>query len=182
MRDNPPPTPVFPAADHDHAQCVRTALDAVERVCEARGVRLTALRRRVLELVWQGHRPVGAYDVLDALSRERGRVAPPTVYRALDFLLHHGFIHRIERLNAYIGCPQPGTNHVGHFLICRQCGSAAEVADARTDRAIAREAAAVGFSVERETVEISGTCPGCRPHDAAAREPAPTEPADGRHG
>jgi len=159
MRQSPP---AFPPPDHDHTRCVRTALDAAERVCVERGVRLTPLRRRVLELVWRSHQPVGAYDVLTMLSEERGRVAPPTVYRALDFLLHHGFIHRIERLNAYIGCASPGTEHVGHFLICRRCGTAAEVADARTDRAIAREAESVGFAVERETVEISGTCPGCR--------------------
>ena len=77
-------------------------------LCARRGARLTRLRRRVLELVWQGHAAVKAYDLLAELDRKDATAKPPTVYRALDFLMAHGLVHRLESLNSYVGCPQPG--------------------------------------------------------------------------
>lgn len=132
-----------------------------ERLCRERGARLTSLRRRVLEVVWGGHKPVGAYDILEVLRGERGVAAPPTVYRALEFLMEQGLIHRVESLNAYVGCSAPGTEHGSRFLICRSCGRAAEIDDTRLDDAIAETAAAAGFTVEHRTVEITGLCPAC---------------------
>ncbi len=150
----------FPDSRHDHGGCVASALAAAERLCAERGVRLTPLRRRVLELVWLGHRPVGAYAILERLAGERP-VAPPTVYRALEFLAAQGLIHRIERLNAFIGCVDPVTPHAGQFLICGDCGTAAELADRRIDAAIAASAAELGFEVRARTVEVVGLCPDC---------------------
>lgn len=152
----------FDGARHDHYACVADAVKAAESACRRRGSRLTPLRRRVLELVWSGHRPVGAYEVLEHLSAEQGRVAPPTVYRALDFLREHGLVHRIESLNAYIGCARPAETHAGQFLICRTCGTTAEVHDPGIEAALRQRAGALGFAVERETVELRGVCPGCR--------------------
>ena len=147
---------------HDHRLCVDGALSHAASVCAARGARLTALRRRVLELVWASHRPVGAYVVLEVVARERGGAAPPTVYRALDFLLAYGLIHRIESMNAFVGCSRPGASHAGQFLICSDCGTAAELAEDRIAAAVVAEAARIGFAVERQTVEVQGTCPDCR--------------------
>ena len=147
---------------HDHRRCIDEAMEAVESLCSARRLRFTALRRRVLELVWQGHRPVRAYDVLARLGREHRGAAPPTVYRALDFLLENGFVHRIESLNAYVGCAAPAERHVGQFLICTGCRSAAELDDSAIGAAIAQRAKEIGFSVTRATVEIAGLCPNCR--------------------
>ena len=93
-----------PAHAHDHKHCVEDALAAAERLCAAKDLRFTPLRRRVLELVWSSHKPVGAYALLDKLRNEDLGSAPPTVYRALDFLIENGLIHRIERMNAFIGC------------------------------------------------------------------------------
>lgn len=151
----------FDRRNHDHRRCVQSALQTAETLCEQHGKRLTALRRRVLELVWTSHCPVGAYDVMDMLAKEQGRVAPPTVYRALDFLLANGLIHRIERLNAFVGCPHPQEAHAGHFLICRHCGAAAELSDPKIDGALCRRAHELGFRVEAETVELVGLCQGC---------------------
>ena len=147
---------------HDHRSCMADALAHAERICTGRGARLTKLRRRVLELIWESHTPVGAYDLLRRLGQEHGAAAPPTVYRALDFLLEHGLIHRIESLNAFVGCAVPVEAHAGQFLICRDCGAAAEMHDARVNRAINRGAAELGFAVERKTVEVRGLCPVCR--------------------
>lgn len=152
----------FPPARHDHAACVAEALDRAERLCAARGERLTELRRQVLQLVWAGHAPQGAYDILDALGRTRGRVAPPTVYRALDFLQAQGLIHRIESLNAFIGCPIPEARHSGQFFICRACRTAAELDVRAIDRAVDREAGRLGFAIEQRTVELLGLCRACR--------------------
>ncbi|MCG8361567.1 MAG: transcriptional repressor [Kiloniellales bacterium] len=154
----------FPTARHNHRRCVAEALAAADVLCRGRGVRLTRLRRRVLELVWDSHAPVGAYQLLRELSREREKAAPPTVYRALDFLMAQGLIHRIESLNAFVGCIDPRAPHVGQFLICDDCGSAAELHDLRIDRAISRASAEADFTVERSTVEVRGLCPDCR-HD-----------------
>ncbi|MEX6500517.1 zinc uptake transcriptional repressor Zur [Pseudomonas zhanjiangensis] len=148
---------------HDHSRCVSQALAEAESICARQGVRLTALRKRVLELVWQSHKPLGAYDILAVLSEEDGRrAAPPTVYRALDFLLENGLVHRIASLNAFVGCNRPEHAHQGQFLICRQCHAAIELEQAAISQAIVAAAAAVGFSVDSQTVEVVGLCAGCQ--------------------
>lgn len=152
----------FPARGHDHGICVEDALAVAAEQCRRRGVRLTVLRRRVLELVWLRHAPVGAYAVLEHLHRDGRRAAPPTVYRALDFLVAHGLVHRVESLNAYVGCADPGRPHAGQFLICEGCGTAAELVGSRVTAAIAAACDDAGFVARHVTLEVLGTCPACR--------------------
>jgi Fur family zinc uptake transcriptional regulator len=117
----------------------------------------------VLELVWQSHKPLGAYDILAVLSEQDGRrAAPPTVYRALDFLLENGLVHRISSLNAFIGCNHPEHAHQGQFLICRVCHAAIELEQKSISDAIIASARDVGFVVEGQTVEVVGLCSGCQ--------------------
>ena len=151
----------FPRAEHDHRGCVADALRMAEQVCAERGARLTKLRRRAFELIWSSHAPVGAYELLRRLGREHAGAAPPTVYRALDFLREHGLVHRIESLNAFVGCCTPGQAHAGQFLICRGCGAAAEIDDPRVNAAIERRADAMGFTVHHKTIEVEGLCTPC---------------------
>jgi Fur family transcriptional regulator, zinc uptake regulator len=152
----------FARTGHDHDHCVEEALDRAETLCAAQGARLTALRRAVLELVWRGHEPVGAYALLDALKQSHPNAAPTTIYRALEFLAGHGLIHRIESRNAYIGCDHPERPHAGQFLICAKCSNAAEIDDPFVTRALSKSASGFGFAVTRQTVELSGLCPSCR--------------------
>ena len=148
---------------HDHSHCVSHALAEAEGICTQQGLRLTALRKRVLELVWQSHKPLGAYDILAVLSEQDGRrAAPPTVYRALDFLLENGLVHRIASLNAFVGCSHPTHIHQGQFLICRSCHAAIELEYAAISAAIVSGAQSVGFVVEGQTVEVVGLCAGCQ--------------------
>lgn len=148
---------------HDHSRCVHSALAEADTLCEQKGLRLTALRRRVLELVWQSHKPLGAYDILGVLSEQDGRrAAPPTVYRALDFLLEHGLVHRIASLNAFMGCVHPEHAHQGQFLICRACHVAVELEHPTISEAINGGAASIGFAVETQTVEVVGLCANCK--------------------
>ncbi|MBI6851386.1 Fur family transcriptional regulator [Pseudomonas lijiangensis] len=157
--------PITPLASrpHDHSHCVHSALTEADALCASKGLRLTTLRRRVLELVWQSHKPLGAYDILAVLSDEDGRrAAPPTVYRALDFLLENGLVHRIASLNAFTGCNHPTHVHQGQFLICRECHAAIELQHASISDAVVNAAKEVGFQVEGQTVEIVGICSGCK--------------------
>ncbi len=152
----------FPRRDHDHVRCVADAMSDAVALCRARGVRLTPVRSRVLEIVWQNHKPLGAYDILAVLAAEGRSSAPPTVYRALEFLLEQGLVHRLSSLNAFVGCSRPGHTGSGQFLICRSCGNAAELNDEGVEGAITRSAASQGFAVHGHTVEIDGVCPDCR--------------------
>jgi Fur family transcriptional regulator, zinc uptake regulator len=148
---------------HDHAHCVADALTCADALCAERGARLTILRRRVLELVWSSHRPRGAYAILEDLSQQDGKAtAPLTVYRALEFLVEQGLVHRIESLNAYVGCAAPGASHSGQFLVCEGCGDAAEIDDPSIRSAIDDAAAVRGFRVQRPTVEVRGVCKDCQ--------------------
>jgi len=158
----PEPAGGFPARNHDHLRCVADAMADATRLCRARGVRLTPVRARVLEIVWQKHKPMGAYDILAVLGAEGRSAAPPTVYRALEFLQEQGLVHRLSSLNAFMGCSRPGHPGSGQFLICQTCGNAAELNDGGVERAISRSAASQGFAVHGHTVEISGVCPECR--------------------
>jgi len=155
------PRPARPTAPHDHGRCIADALGMAEAVCAKSGARLTPLRRRVLELVWNSHRPVGAYAILDELREGDRGAAPPTVYRALDFLIEQGLIHRIESLNAFVGCDHPEDRHISQFMICTNCNAAIEIEDRGIANAVKKSAAEAGFSVSRFTVELQGTCPAC---------------------
>jgi len=152
---------------HDHQHCVHDALAQAASLCEQRGARLTPLRERVLELVWASHQPLGAYEVLDRLAGDGRKPAPPTVYRALEFLLEQGLVHRIASRNAFVGCSGPAAPHVGYFLICRGCGNAEEVASPLLGSGLQAMAAAHGFAVEEQTVELSGLCQECQALAAA---------------
>jgi len=160
------PDPALAFADHDHRHCRESLLDELARAAESRGLRLTPARVRVLELLSESHRAMGAYELLDRLRAEGLGSQPPAVYRALDFLLEAGFAHKVERLNAYVACCHPGSDHeTGQgacFLICGRCRKVAEIEDAGLDLAVAQAAAARGFAMRRTVLEIEGTCPACR--------------------
>jgi len=152
--------PFLPTA-HDHDACAAKALADAEKAAASRGLRFTSLRHYVLEMLFASHRPAGRYDVLGALAREDSpaRPSPPTVYRALEFLLEQGFVHRVASKNAYVACFMPGTRHRAHLLICRGCGQAGEMADRNLEDAL--DDAAGPFKVEQECVELTGLCEEC---------------------
>lgn len=155
------PNDVFPTPGHNHAMCIADALATAEAYCRSQGLRFTPLRRKVLEIVWKRHAPAGAYDILDELRQGKRSAAPPTVYRALDFLVEHGFVHKIESLNAFVGCGQVGDAHNGQFLICDNCNQVGELDDPEIATLIAEKAARLGFKVGRPTIEIRGLCREC---------------------
>lgn len=152
---------------HDHHACVSTTMAKAESRCAALDLRLTPVRRRVLELLLAEHRALGAYDILGHLSAEGLGTQPPVAYRALDFLVKAGFAHRIEALNAYIACAHLGEDHAPAFLICRSCQSVAESGTALTQGRLGDAARAAGFQIEHTVVEAQGLCPACQAQDAA---------------
>ena len=140
-------------------------LDQAADICAARGGRLTDIRRSVLALIIGAGGPVGAYALLDQLKAERANAAPVTIYRALDFLMENGLIHRIERLNAFVACTDSGEHehhdHAVQFLICRKCGTVAEMEDHGISAAVSKAAGKTGFRPDHATVEVEGTCGSC---------------------
>lgn len=156
------PERALPYRQHNHEACVSHALADARTICRQQNARLTPIRERVLELIWQSHKPLGAYDILALLGTEGHNAAPPTVYRALDFLLQYGLVHRIASLNAFIGCTHAGKHHRGTFLICRECSNVLELATPDVSKAVEHAAAAVSFRPEEMTMEVAGLCPRCQ--------------------
>ncbi len=137
-------------------------LEKAAKACAGRGAQLTKLRRLVLKLILQAEGPTTAYQLLDRLrATHQGAAAPPTIYRALDFLMEQRLIHKIERLSAFIACSDAGHPHAVQFLICRKCGTVAEMEDRAAERALERAAQREGFDLENAVVEIEGTCAIC---------------------
>ncbi|MEL6617638.1 MAG: transcriptional repressor [Pseudomonadota bacterium] len=146
---------------HDHSLCVGQALAEAETQCAQHGLRLTPVRRKVLELLLQEHRALGAYAILDLLRDAGFGSQPPVAYRALDFLVEHGFAHKIERLNAFVACAHPGESHSPAFMICRSCDAVAEAQSTPGKGALGAAARAAGFQIEKAVVEAEGLCPAC---------------------
>src|SRR5204863_5858623 len=111
-------------------------------------------RAQVLGLVAAAGKPIKAYDLLDRMKAENGSSAPPTVYRALDFLLEQGFIHRLASINAFVACHHPQVRHSVPFLICDTCQAAIELEDTRISELLESQAQAQGFATSAQTLEL----------------------------
>jgi len=147
---------------HNHNNCIEQALITAEALCQSHNQRLTKVRRRALELIWQNHRPLGAYQLLAKLAEEGFNSAPPTVYRALDFLLKAGLIHKVESMNAYLGCAHADKAHNGYFLICDTCHNVMEFDYQDVHKVLVANAAQHGFKLRSNTIELTGLCQSCQ--------------------
>lgn len=160
--------PLFQHPAHDHARCEASALDSAEHLCREKGLRLTPIRRQVLAALTSAHRPFGAYEIMDRLAEAGPRPAPITVYRALDFLLEHGFVHRIQSRNAFVACHHHhGAGESVVFLLCESCGSVGEAHSAALHQALDTASRAVGFTPKTPTLEVTGLCGHCARHGKA---------------
>ncbi|MFT6388822.1 MAG: Fur family zinc uptake transcriptional regulator [Cellvibrionaceae bacterium] len=156
-------------ACHDHEHCISDALETAQAICQEQGAKLTQLRKQVLLLIWQNHKPLGAYTLIDMLAQsEQRRVAPPTVYRALEFLLELGLIHRINSLNAYIGCTNPQLHQdqaqasTNYFFICSQCNDSQEIISPLLANNIRGACEDIDFLPQQQWLEVTGLCKQCR--------------------
>ncbi len=147
---------------HNHRTCRASAIKDARRFCQHAGLRLTPVRARVLEILLETHTALGAYDILERLKDETRRHQPPVVYRALEFLIANGFVHRLERLNAFTACCCAGTGHEPMFLICQGCHKVAEAPLAGLGAKINAAAAGLGFQAKSSVVEILGRCQSCQ--------------------
>ena len=146
---------------HDHTHCTTDLIARAERTCERRGSKLTGQRREILSSVAQSHSAVGAYDIIERMAEHGPRPAPITVYRALDFLLAHGLVHKIESRNAFVACSHSHEGQPAALLICETCGTVAELDAPEIFERIAEKAKARKFSPAHTMMEISGTCGAC---------------------
>ena len=149
--------------DHDHQHCRTTALERAERLCGEKGLRLTAQRRMVLDVMLESHAPVTAYEIMDRIAEVAHRPSPISVYRALDFLVANGFVHRIESRNAFIACiHQHDAGDPVVFLLCDQCGAVGEAGSEQLAGAVKAAARTAGFTPKTPVIEIAGVCAHCR--------------------
>lgn len=153
---------------HHHVRNPKAYVQAVELACKDRGLNLTASRRMVLELIADSEKPIKAYDLLETLKESQASAAPPTVYRALEFLTEHAFVHRLESINAYIACHHPGGEaHATPFLICDTCQNAQEMEQALWVNQLEKDAKSAGFSVRDRIIELHGVCRACSDKSAS---------------
>ncbi|MAZ02495.1 MAG: transcriptional repressor [Sneathiella sp.] len=145
-----------------HNDCIADALERAEEICAERDLRFTDVRRKVLELVWQSHGPIKAYDILDRLDQRIAAIKPPTVYRALEFLTENGLVHKISSLNAFVGCSHPLKHRECYFLICSDCGEAKECCNPDITDIISKTSQRNEFVADHVTLEITGECGDCR--------------------
>ncbi len=146
---------------HSHAE-IAARLDTAERLCARRGSRLTPLRRLVLETLLRHHGSLKAYELLDALRAAQPGAAPPTVYRALDFLTEQGLIHRLDAINAWSACTDAGGQPHDVLVVCTRCGSVAELSDPDLGRRLAACVAQAGYALNGQETELRALCPRCR--------------------
>ncbi|WP_259779698.1 Fur family transcriptional regulator [Aestuariispira ectoiniformans] len=144
-----------------------TTLENIEEICSAKGIRLTDTRRQVLEIILESDTPLGAYEILNRLSESKNNAVPMTVYRALDFLMDNGLVHKVESMNAYFACTHPGDEHGYQLLVCGQCGHVVETSDPKLENAIKKQASHEGFKIANAAVEVTGLCSDCQGADGA---------------
>lgn len=168
---------------HNSSHCQHATEDTIEQrlhvvalSCQQQNLRFTPLRRQVLALILAAKKPIGAYDILAQLQQlqpqqsqhlhhdlaSQKALAPPTVYRSLDFLLQHGFIHQLSSANAFIPCCHPQDKHMAVFLICQQCGEVEEVSTRQLDSLLSPLLAQSQFIMETSVMEIAGKCIHCQ--------------------
>jgi len=148
-------------SEHDHKKCVSEALGTAEHLCVVRGVQLTPIRHQVLELIWDSHKAVKAYELLDRIKPLQNAAKPATIYRALDFLIEQGLIHRVESLNAFVGCSCSGHQHEQLLLICNNCQEVEERSAPEVMQALSLEIRQADFIVHSKAIEIHGICAKC---------------------
>ncbi len=146
---------------HHHVHDADAYVAAVKAVCNTKGLRLTPIRAQVLGLIARYGKPIKAYELLEQMKSAVGANAPPTVYRALDFLIGNGFIHKLASINAYVACHHPSIQHTVPFLICDSCQSALELEDESIAEALNAKAEALGFVPRAQILEVHGTCKQC---------------------
>ena len=154
---------------HDHEKCRRDALERAEQQCRSRGLRLTAQRRQVLDVMLRSHTPVTAYEIIDRIAETAHRPSPISVYRALDFLTANRFVHRIESRNAFLACSAEhsesdasGRRPALVFLLCERCGNTIEAESSGLGTVLDGMASSAGYSISSSVLEVRGLCPGCR--------------------
>lgn len=136
-------------------------LQSYNKYCEEQSLRASKPREEVLSIIASANKPMTAYEILDELGKVIKSPKPPTVYRALESLSAHGFIHRIESLNAYIACDENHRHQGSQFMICDSCGHVDEIHLCSIPESLQKQAASKNFETAYWNVELHGTCKNC---------------------
>lgn len=158
----------FPGPDHNHGACLTATLARARAAFEAKGLRLTDLRLAVLSEIAASHEAIGAYDIIERLGVKGTRLAPVSVYRAIEALIDVGSVHRLESSNAYFACHAPHADQTPHVVLsCGNCQTIAEVAASDVFGALDEVAARHAFNASVRIVEVAGQCARCTAQERA---------------
>lgn len=147
---------------HTHHKCIDEAIKKAKALCHANKVFLTPLRQAILELIWQSHSPLKAYDILKQLKATNSSARPITIYRSLDFLIENKMIHKIESQNSFFGCSHPGEHRNCYFTICQKCRAVKELCNDEFSSRIQEQIKKSNFQTKNIILEIQGLCSDCR--------------------
>lgn len=146
---------------YKYKNSIENSLREVRKICAKKGLNFTKLRSLVLQIIWMNHGITKAYDILDKLKIDHDAAKPSTVYRTLKFLLDHGLIHKLESLNAYVGCSHPFEHKECYFLICSKCKEVKECCNDLLSNSIINTSIENKFYLKRATLEMDGECQMC---------------------
>lgn len=139
-------------------------IEKIETLCKKRGIKLTTQRHTVLDIMLTANKAMSAYDLLDLLKVSEPQAKPPTIYRALEFLLEQGFIHKVESSNSYIVCPHfQDPDHLSILFICDKCRQIFEKHSANIEQQLKQLAQQSQFLIKHSVLEIHGVCQSCQP-------------------
>lgn len=147
---------------HSHQKCVDKLIKQAREICIKNNLRLTPLREKILEIIFQNHKAIKAYDVLKELEKHNISDKPPTIYRALDFFITNKIIHKIHCINSYLVCSHPGMHNDCSLFICEKCNSVEENCDNNISKLIVEDAKNNNFTIKNKNIEILGICQNCQ--------------------
>lgn len=144
---------------HNHKHCLSSAIENAEALCQSRGLRFTAIRKQVFEIICSSHKALTAAEIMEKLGNNQ----PPVTYRALEFLSENSLIHRVASLNGYVGCNHLADDqHIGQLLICENCRDVTEIDAPQAARQLSRAAKDSGFAIVQTHIEVLGKCTHCQ--------------------
>lgn len=156
-------------AEHNHNICIEKSTQFAQDLALSKGKKLTAQRLLVLNILLRDHKTMGAYDILDKMRdlhiEGQGKPQPPTVYRALDFLLNLGLIHKVESQNSFYACmvdKSQDEHHLAQAFICDACGHVDEKIARQSAQNLFEKAASFGFKIDKVIMECRGICATCQ--------------------
>ena len=148
--------------NHDHRKCSKKVIQNAEETCLKFSLNFTPIRKKVLEIISSNHKPSRAYDLLEKLRDDGFCDKPPTIYRALDFLIENKIVHKLNTINAYVACFDEESEEISCFLICEMCQEIEEFHNKNLNKVLTNIGKKRGIEIKNLNLEIGFKCQECK--------------------